>query len=188
LKQSEKVLAAVTGVVVSTVVVWSFVVQPTIRSWRDVAEKDDTVRDKLARWKELLGRESRLRADRDAIEVALTPPDDGGAGSSAPGAAEAGFLEHLRGLTDAAGLKPKDLSYVQTHAFDAYAELRFALKARAPLKPIQDFLVRMAASPWYLRVESLTISPRDGGEVEADMSLIALANKDALEPEERKTK
>lgn len=188
MKQSEKVLAGITVAIVSSVGLWSYVAQPTIDRWRAASEREETLKDKLGRWQALVNRGDELRVERKAIDDALRPPlDELGAsnvGAGASGDAIAGFLSHLTSLTAAAGINPSTLRYVRSDPFDAFAELRFELKARAPLKQVHDFLVRMAASDWFLRVQSLSIVPRESGDVEADMSLVALASADALGEQE----
>lgn len=187
MKQSEKVLAGLTAGIIASVGLWSWVVQPTIERWRAATEREESLQEKLGRWHTLVQRSPEIRGERQAVDIALTPPADETADpTNGGGDAIAGFLSHLASLTDAAGFKPSTLRYVRAEGFEPYAELRFELKAKAPLARIHDFLVKMTASDWYLRAQSLSITPQSNGEVEADMSLVALAKADSVETVEVK--
>jgi hypothetical protein len=188
-KQSGIVLSIVTAAVVGSFGLWSWVVQPTIAEWREATEHEDTLKDKLQRYQALVNKAPELRAERAKIAgnmnaVPSDEPTSAGDAQNAAGDAIAGFLSHLKSLTDAAGFQASNLHYVRAEPFDAYSELRFEMKAKAPLAKIHDFLVKMTASDYYLRVQSLAITPQSGNEVEADMSLVALANADAVEAPE----
>ena len=177
--KNEKVLALVAGAVVIVAIGWTYLLRPTVERWNEARERVSRLQDQLDQAETLVARRNALEAEKSAIERALTPPDNGS------GAASVAFYERLRILTEASGFKPVSLRHLRTDAFDAYAELRFELKVRAPLRQLEDFLVRMAASEWYLRAHAISLAPRDDGQVEADLSLVGLATQDALDPEDR---
>jgi len=151
---------------------WTYFVKPTIDRWREANDHTASLEDQLEKAESLVNRRTSIEAERAAIERRLEPDDPTGAGSAIPA-----FLEHVQSLSEAAGFHPATLRYVRSDKYDAYAELRFELKARAPLKQLQDFLVRMAASTWYLRVQALSLNPREDGTIEAEFSLVGLVTK-----------
>lgn len=183
MKNSERLLAAAAMAVVGVAGGWTYGVRPLVERWNTARERVATLQTGLDAARTLVGRKQQVESDRAAVLTALTPPealDDEGRGAAIPG-----FLEHLRRLTSDAGFQPGSLRYVRSDAFESYAELRFELRARAPLRQLQTFLVKMAASEWYLRVHALALQPRDDGTVEADVSLVGLATQDALEVEDK---
>jgi hypothetical protein len=121
---------------------------------------------------EALASAVKLGGER-ALPVVEKALEDPAGGSPIPS-----FLDHVQSLSDAAGFKPMSLRYVRQDKYEAYSELRFELKARAPLSQLQDFLVKMTASVYYLRVHAITLNPRDDGTVEAEFSLVGLATKE----------
>lgn len=182
----EMAIAAATGVVVTAVLGWTFVVRPTMDRWTAARDKRDALHDQVDKAKALVKRKDELTAERQRIDRVLgadAVPVVPGFGAQG-GTAVFAFLEHLHHLTKSAGFAPRDLKFVRAEALDAYAELRFELRARAPLKQIVDFLVRMTASESYLRVHAMQLAPKEGGEVEADLSLVGLVSQDALDESE----
>jgi len=184
--QREMVMAAATGAIVVTALGWTFVVRPTIDRWTTARDRVETLREQASKAKTLLGRKAELETERARIshvlgaDAVLTAADF----SNPRNSAHEAFLDHLDELTKASGFSAADLKYVRTEAYDAYAELRFELRARAPLGKITDFLVRMTAGEAYLRVQAITIQPKDGGQVEADLSLVGLVSQDVLDESE----
>ncbi|MEZ0228138.1 MAG: hypothetical protein ACAI25_05900 [Planctomycetota bacterium] len=183
----EMLMAGATGAVVVCALGWTFVVRPTMERWSLAKGKRDTLLEQVDKAKALLKREGELKAERQRIDrvlgadavpvsVGLTPQS---------GTAVFAFLERLHDLTKSAGFAPRELKFVRAEALDAYAELRFELKARAPIQKVVDFLVRMTASESYLRVHAIQMQPKEGGEVEADLSLVGLVSQDALDESER---
>jgi Tfp pilus assembly protein PilO len=169
-KKSEQVLALASSGIIAVAIGWAYALKPTIDRWREASDKVATLEDTLTKEVALVARRSAIEADRAAIEKALEDP---AGGSPIPS-----FLDHVQSLSDAAGFKPMSLRYVRQDKYEAYSELRFELKARAPLSQLQDFLVKMTASVYYLRVHAITLNPRDDGTVEAEFSLVGLATKE----------
>ncbi len=186
----EIAMASVTGAIVVSALGWTMVVRPTIEGWREAHERADTAQDQLDKAHALLKRKGELRAERDAIEHSIQPTD-APPGREEAWDADAAFLEHLRDLVAAAGISKEsiqDLRSVRAEPYDAYAEIHYELRVHASLKEIEQFLVRMTASEWYLRVQGIQIQPRTDNTVECDMSLVGLASQDVLEDSERDPK
>jgi hypothetical protein len=188
MKQSEKTLAVATATVLVLALGWLYVVQPLVKRWTDARDRVETLERSLEKSKALVDRRDAVEAERAAIDRALAPasPTDELERAFLGSSVIPTFLEHIRSLSTAAGFPQGQTRIVaKPSVYEAYAELKFELKVRAPLKQIQDFLVRMAASEWYLRVQSLSVHPREDGTIEADITLLGLSTQDALEPEDR---
>jgi hypothetical protein len=187
----EIAIASVTGAVVVSALGWTLVIRPTIEGWRESHERAATAQDQLDKANSLIKRKGELRAERDTIERAIQPTEPpAGQAPLELWDADAAFLEHLRDLTSAAGIPNdaiQDLRSVRAEPYDAYAEIHYELRAHATLKQIEEFLVRMTASEWYLRVSGIQIQPRTDSTVEVDMSLVGLASQDVLEDSEKDT-
>lgn len=181
MNRRETVMAGATGFVVVSALAWTLVARPTIERYRDARDRVEQLHVDLEKANALVKRKSELLGERAAIDRALSQDDALNGVAIQKGAALDAFLEHIRSLTKAAGFEAKELKYVRAEVLDSYAELRFELRARAPLKQIQDFLVRMASSDWYLRAQALQVQPREDGTIEVDFSLVGLASQDALE-------
>src|SRR5262249_33567795 len=131
----------------------------------------------------LINKKSDLQSQRNRIDHVLS----NGELFMTPTIAIAIFDEHLRDLLASAGLALTEIRTVRTDPYDAYAELHFELRAKARISQIKDFMVRMTASDWYLRVQAIQITPQhDNQTVEVTMSLAGLATQDALEEDQRK--
>ncbi len=183
MNQREMVMAAATGAIVVTALGWTFVVRPTIERWTTARDRVETLREQAAKAASLVARKGELESEQARIRHVLGA-DAATSDLNFRNSAHDAFLEHLDELTKAAGFSAADLKYVRTEALESYAELRFELRARAPLKQIVDFLVRMTAGESYLRVQAITIQPKDGGQVEADLSLVGLVSQDVLDESE----
>lgn len=179
----EMAMAGATGAIVACAFGWTFVIRPTMDRWTSARDHRDALLDQASKAKELVERKNQIESDRRVISERLGVEGD----SLFPtrGVAIADFVDHLNNLSKAAGFTPRDLKFVRAEQLDAYAEFRFDLRARAPLRQLVDFLVRMRASERYLRVQAMQIQPKEGGEVEADLSLVALVSQDVLDDSER---
>jgi len=186
--QRETALAATTGAILASVLGYTVVVKPTYERWSNARARVEQLQSDLEKANALVKRKNELTDEREKIETLIAPTD---AGKPLVGPdAIALFLDHLDSLQAAAqlGQYVSNIQYVHTEIYDAFAELQFEMRARAPLKLIQDFLVRMRTGPSYLRAQAVRIQPRDDGTVEADISLIGLTTWDALDPDKRPKK
>jgi Tfp pilus assembly protein PilO len=177
------VMAGATSILVAGALGWTFVLRPTIESYREARDKVTQLQDQIERAKALIKRKPELQSERNRIEHSLA----GDELVLSPTIAVTMFDEHLRVLLEQAGLALSEIRTVRTDPYDAYAELHIELRAKAPLRQIKDFMVRMTASEWYLRVQAIQITPQhDNQTVEVTMSLLGLATQDALEEDQRK--
>jgi len=183
----EMVMAGATGIIVASALGWTFVIRPTIDSWREANDRIATLQEQKEKAIALIKRKGDLQAERNKIDSALSTSDDYALVPRAPGEtwdANAVFLEHLRDLLGSANLPPPDLRSVRADPYDAYAELHYELRTRAHLRELKDFLVKMTASEAYIRVQAFQIQPQLDGRIEVSMSLVGLANQDALEEDQ----
>ncbi len=189
MNQRETALAATTGAILASVLGYTLIVKPTYERWENAHSRVDQLASDLEKANALVKRKTELTDERDKIETTIAPTDQFGNPLKGPDAV-AVFLDHLDSLQAASQLSQyvSNIQYVHTEIFDAYAELQFEMRARAPLKLIQDFLVRMRTGPSYLRAQAVRIQPRDDGTVEADISLVGLTTWDALDSDKRPKK
>jgi hypothetical protein len=168
----ERAIAIATAAIVSTVLLWVVVLSPALESYKASGERVDSLTDALRASQDLLSRKPTLVEQRRALDLALAPP-------GAPTQAIPEFLDRIKSLSEAAGLRPTTLRYLRAEKYEtAFSELRFELRATASLKQLEDFLVRLAADGKYVRVASLSVTPQPNEKdatVTADLSLVALA-------------
>ena len=171
----ERALAIATTAVVVVGAGWTYALSPALDRWREADTRVEKLAADKAACEELLERAPALREERRAIELAIAP--QGGPSEAIPG-----FLDRVRALGEAAGIRPSTLRYLRADKVEnAFAELRFELRTQAPLKQVQDFLVRLAGAGQPVRIASLTIAPQPDGTVDADLALVALAPLEAAE-------
>lgn len=176
----EKRLALVTAAVVGAYLLWVVAAAPLLDDLARLDEQAGVTEQALERDRALRERLGVLKDERDALEAALRPPAGEGV--------VPWFLDHVRDLSRASGFEPTSLRYVRAEplgeADGPFAELRFELRASVGLDDLQPFLIRLAASERPVRVVSLSVSPRPGGDGEAlevALGLSALAPREVLE-------
>ncbi len=181
----EMVIAGATGILVAGALGWTFVLKPTIESYRDARDKVAQLEDQIERANALIKRKGELQAERNRIEHLLAGDE---IFPQSPSVIITMFDEHIKDLlASAGGLALSEIRTVRTDPYDAYAELHYELRTKAPIRQIKDFLVKMTASDWYLRVQAIQIQPQhDNQTIEVTMSLVGLATQDALEDDQRK--
>lgn len=183
----EQKLAIATAVIVGGGLLITQVLEPAVKSWRDLQAQAGVLEDAVQRDRELSAKLPKLVKQRKALSDSLRPPQGTGL--------IPWFIRHVRSTTEKSGFSPASLRFVSTRPLEErqakgrareaakgpFAELRFELKATTSLQKLQDFLVRLADSKRHVRVVSLALTPpKRGLQLEANMSLVALAPIDAL--------
>jgi hypothetical protein len=169
MKQREKALAIATAAVLILGLLWTQVLSPRLEEWRTTGENLERLEDQKRNSDDLLRRAPSITEERRSLELALV--QGGGANDAIPA-----FLDRVRALSEAAGFRPTKLDYQRSDRYEnAFAELKFEMTARAPLKQIEDFLVRLAGEGQFVHVSSLTITPMNDGSIRADLGLVTLA-------------
>lgn len=195
----EKRIAGVTAAVVGAGLLWVLGLEPAWAAWAREGDRLTSLQELVRRERELQAELKGLREQRQVLAERLSPGHAEGA--------IAGFAAFVRGLSRGAGFEPASLRFVRAQALvepgeaapasrsaaaaaaatprgSPFAELRFELRARTSLKALHEFLLKLAASERPVRVVALGISPRsDGPDLDVDMSLIALAPREALREE-----
>jgi hypothetical protein len=185
-------LAIATGLVVGGALFLALILEPTWSEHRELGEQVHTLEQAVLRERALHEQLEALEAERWALAVSLHPPEE------TP--VIPWFIAHVRRLSREAGFEPSSLRYVNTRPLEwndasrsrgeaqetPFAELRFELKARTSLAMLQEFLVRLTASPRHVRVVALALAPKQSGsqELDANLSLVALAPRELLRSEE----
>lgn len=193
----EKRIAGVTAAVVGAGLLWVLGLEPAWAAWTREGDRLTSLQELVRRERELQAELKGLREQRQVLAERLSPGHAEGA--------IAGFAAFVRGLSRGAGFEPASLRFVRAQALvepgeaapasrsaaaaaaprgSPFAELRFELRARTSLKALHEFLLKLAASERPVRVVTLGISPRsDGPDLDVDMSLLALAPREALREE-----
>lgn len=180
LGRRERTLAVVTGVVVLGGLTWSQLVEPTWARRASLEEQVFLQEQALARDVIQQRKLVRLRAELLELEESLLPPVGVG---PVPW-----FLSHLEELGRDASFVPSSLRFLRAEPLGQdgpYAELRFELRAQSTFEQLEAFLVRLAASPRHVRVVGLGLTPRrGGGDIDVNLTLVALAPRAVLASEE----
>lgn len=192
----ERTLGIATLVVVGGGALWLMLVEP---AWKQVESLDEQVRTlekAVERERSAKDSVSRLKAEREALDLRLEPPPGQGA--------VPWFLDYVRGLTADAGFEPTNLRFIGARpilpagaaeagsrrnaepAAAAFAELGFELQAKVTLERLQSFLVKLVGSDRPVRVTSVSLLPKTGSsDLEVNLSLAALAPRGMLDERER---
>src|SRR5262249_7857276 len=137
MKQRERALAIATGAVLVLGLLWMQVLSPKMEEWRTTGESLEHLEDQKHNSDDLLRRAPSIQEERHALELALV--QGGGANDAIPA-----FLDRVRALSEAAGFRPTKLDYERADRVEnAFGELKFQMSAKATLKQIEDFLVRL---------------------------------------------
>lgn len=189
----ERAIAAVTGLVLGGALVWTLGVEPALAAYGRDGDRLESLEKLIATERALVAKlegtadRPGLRGRRELLERRLRPE---AAVGHVPG-----FVAAIRSLSRTAGFEPASIRFVraqpilepaagpgQTPKPSAFAELRFELKARTSLEALHKFLVALCAVERPARVVSLSLAPRtDGPDLEVDLSILALAPRDALQ-------
>jgi hypothetical protein len=178
-------MALATGVVVGGALLFTQALEPGWARFRELREARSIHEEALESDQALADRLSSIKERKATLWATLAPPPDT---SLVPW-----VMEHVREQASAAGFKPSSLRFVAVRPYGkpqrgrrsaktqpAFLEVRIEVRARVRFKEAQDFLCRLAASDRHVRVQSLDLTPRKGGDrVDLHVQLLALAPREA---------
>ncbi|MGE0710173.1 MAG: hypothetical protein AB7N76_07530 [Planctomycetota bacterium] len=186
----EQKLLFATVVMVGGAALVTQVLEPAFARQAALSEQREVLEQALERERALASRRKTMEARRAEMLKGLTPPKDT---SLVPW-----VMESVRTAAAQCGFKPASLRFVAARPLEEAAaantrartkakqakgpfiEVRLEMRARVSFRDLQEFLCRLAASERHVRVRSLDVTPRTGGDpVDAHLELIALAPADA---------
>ena len=180
MNQREKRLSIATVVILGGGFLFSQVVDPGLKRYQEQQDQQELVESALERERMLSSRIGTLIKRRQELEATLAPAEGE---SLLPW-----LMGHIRELAQEAGFKPSSLRFVSAQALDGpgkdegpFVELKLELRVKTSPKELQEFLIRLAASPRHLRVRALSMTPdKKGDQVETTILLLALAPREAV--------
>ena len=184
MKSRERILALVAGAVLVLAVAELLVLGPLARRWQRTKEHLGARRAELAAGRELIKRESQLRARYRELASRV---------EGAVGARESRFLGFLQGAANRAGLqiaseKPSRRSYgARGQGSLRYTESTVNLTFTCSMEALERFLAELAGGEEAVRVRQLEVTGLDPAgrslKVSLYLTTLALPLTEGLVPE-----